>query len=567
MIALYSKYRPNKLSELAGQEFIVKTLTIALELDRVSHAYLLTGPRGCGKTSAARILAKSLNCKAGQSPDPCGQCLNCIEIAKSISPDVTELDAASNRKVDEISELIERCHLAPQTAKRKIYILDEVHMLTGHAFNALLKTIEEPPPGVVFILATTEEDKVPSTILSRCQRFTFHPIEKTLLASRLEAICKLEGFSYETTALKQIAELSRGGFRDALGLLEQVSLLGHIDDQTVQSIFGGLPEAELLGLSEAIMQGDLAMVLEQSKEALSRGLDAQAILKQLLGFAVTSAEKHIANPSLALPWIDLASKLMSNERYLKFTQDPETRLKGILLGVAGKLNAPVLTQTQIPQTNQKAPVSKASPVLTEKIQAETALVPVAPALSQQQAPIAPAEETNDEMLAEVTDWLQARGKIPLKAFLNQGQAQFSKKPESKEFTISALGNFANRLREESYFKLLKTCLAELYDANKLEIIERTAPHQESSTAEAVRAPISPKEEEEDFPRQRQETSPKPQPAPKAENSVKPAYTPNPYAKKAQKPKLSPPPLALSDDATPLMVAQRLLGGTLKGKPE
>ena len=187
-IPLYRKYRPQKFKDIVGQESIVNTLSNAIELNKVAHAYLLTGPRGTGKTSTARIFAKSLNCQKGPTLEPCGECPSCLDIVGSNAIDVIEIDAASNRKVEDARNLLEKVQFVPVAGKYKIYIIDEVHMLTTEAFNTLLKTLEEPPPNLVFILATTEAHKVLNTIISRCQRFDFRRIKQDLIVNKLKDI-------------------------------------------------------------------------------------------------------------------------------------------------------------------------------------------------------------------------------------------------------------------------------------------------------------------------------------------------------------------------------------------
>ncbi|HNH75248.1 MAG TPA: DNA polymerase III subunit gamma/tau, partial [Candidatus Obscuribacter sp.] len=224
-LPLYLRHRPQTLTQLVGQRSVVKTLTNAIDNDRIAHAYLFTGPRGTGKTSSARILAKSLNCEKGPTAEPCMVCPMCVEIKQGISPAVLEIDAASNNSVDDARVLIERAPLVAQGGRFKLYIIDECHMLTKEAFNALLKTIEEPPPKVIFVLATTEEHKVPPTIISRCQRLMFRLVNHEDLTKHLRNVADQEDIHIEDSALELIARRSGGGLRDAMGLLDQASLL------------------------------------------------------------------------------------------------------------------------------------------------------------------------------------------------------------------------------------------------------------------------------------------------------------------------------------------------------
>ena len=264
-IPLYRKYRPQSLDELIGQESIVKTLFNAIELGKIAHAYLFTGPRGTGKTSSARIFAKSLNCAEGPTPKPCGKCPSCIDITNSNSVDVIEIDAASNRKVEDARNLLEKIQFVPVSGKYKIYIIDEVHMLTTEAFNTLLKTLEEPPENLVFILATTEAHKVLNTIISRCQRFDFRRISQEGIIRNLKEIAGKEGINIEDKAISLIAKKSYGGMRDALGLLDQSSVLSNlgkeITESDIFSLLGSLSEEVLFNITNSLAYKDVASLM------------------------------------------------------------------------------------------------------------------------------------------------------------------------------------------------------------------------------------------------------------------------------------------------------------------
>ena len=237
-MSLYRKYRPQTFAHLVGQDHVSQTLLSALRLGRVSHAYLFTGPRGTGKTSTARLVAKALNCLDESSVEPCNACEICMEIADGRLIDIIEIDAASNRGIDEMRDLREKIHFAPTRAKLKVYIIDEVHMLTKEAFNALLKTLEEPPEHVYFVLATTEVHKIPETILSRCQRFDFQRIPVKVLVDRLSFIAQEEKIEVEEKALEMIAHHAEGGLRDAIGLLEQMAADGSLTVERVSTVLG-----------------------------------------------------------------------------------------------------------------------------------------------------------------------------------------------------------------------------------------------------------------------------------------------------------------------------------------
>ncbi|MBE7703770.1 MAG: DNA polymerase III subunit gamma/tau [Cyanobacteria bacterium SIG28] len=283
-IPLYRKYRPQTLETLVGQEHIKKTLTSAIELGKISHAYLFTGPRGTGKTSTARILAKSLNCKNGPTAKPCGECESCKDIINSVPIDVIEIDAASNRKVEDAQSILEKVQYVPVNGKYKIYIIDEVHMLTNHAFNALLKTLEEPPENVIFILATTEVHKVLDTIKSRCQRFDFRRITTEDIVKHLRYISNAEKINITDDALFAIAKNSAGGMRDSISLLDQLSILGiskevTIDD--VNSILGRISFDTLFKLTEKIISSSPSEAIEMLNTIYNSGNEPLQILTNL----------------------------------------------------------------------------------------------------------------------------------------------------------------------------------------------------------------------------------------------------------------------------------------------
>src|SRR5712692_5458014 len=250
-LSLYRKYRSQSFEDLAGQEHVTRTLQNALRGGRVAHAYLFSGPRGTGKTSAARLLARALNCERGPTPQPCGECVACREIRDGISPTVVEIDAASSRGIDEVRDLRQRVMTVPsQVGARKVFIVDEVHMLTTEACNALLKTLEEPPAHVLFILATTDAQKLPATILSRCQRFEFRRGSVSLIGERIKYVAESEGYTLEPEAVRLIARASGGSWRDAISLLEQALSFGDttVTAATVAAILGAVEEEALFAL-------------------------------------------------------------------------------------------------------------------------------------------------------------------------------------------------------------------------------------------------------------------------------------------------------------------------------
>jgi DNA polymerase-3 subunit gamma/tau len=283
-LVLARKWRPQVFEDVLGQEHVVKTLKNAIRLGRVAHAYLFSGPRGVGKTSVARILAKALNCEKGPVEIPCNSCVNCREITEGSSMDVNEIDGASNRGIDEIRELRENVKFAPASSRYKIYIIDEVHMLTKEAFNALLKTLEEPPPHVIFVFATTETHKVPATILSRCQRFDFRRLSLRNITDNLRRIASMEGIRISDAGLALIAEASEGSVRDAQSLFDQaISFAGtEIGDGEVEELLGTADRRFLFSLSEAVLARDAAACLRIIEEAYFAGLDMKVFYGMLL---------------------------------------------------------------------------------------------------------------------------------------------------------------------------------------------------------------------------------------------------------------------------------------------
>ncbi|AFZ56760.1 DNA polymerase III subunit gamma/tau [Anabaena cylindrica FACHB-243] len=355
-VALHQKYRPQTLAELVGQPYIKTALTNAIKHLQIAPAYLLTGSRGTGKTSTARIFAKSLNCLNTKKPTdkPCGICQSCRSIETSNSLDVSEIDAASNNGVDDARALIERCTLAPIAGRYRIFILDECHCLTGNAFNALLKCIEEPPPHVVFILCTTEQHKVLPTIVSRCQVFNFRTLSIQTIVQHLRIIADAESISINEEALIAIARLSDGGLRDALQLLGQASLLDvDITAHHVMEIVGGVTEAELMAILQAISTNNTFNLLQVARELVDSGKTPKLIISNLLQTyrdlliiksapqeqaLLTGCVSHTQLKAFAKHWnfetLNLSlAELQKAENYLRYTVNAAVWLEVCLLNL------------------------------------------------------------------------------------------------------------------------------------------------------------------------------------------------------------------------------------------
>ncbi len=406
-IPLHHKYRPQTFADLVGQEAISTTLTNALRLQKIAPAYLFTGPRGTGKTSSARILAKSLNCMASQVPtaQPCGICEVCSSIALGAALDIIEIDAASNTGVDNIREIIERAQYAPVQCRYKVYTIDECHMLTTSAFNSLLKTLEEPPDRVVFILATTDPQRVLPTIISRCQRFDYRRIPVDAMVKHLTYIAGIEQIAIDPPSVKLIAQIAQGGLRDAESLLDRLSLLdGEITPDRVYDAIGSVPEQDLLDILHSISKADPESLLDLTRTILERGKEPLTVLQNLAGcyrdlliaktapkrpdLVALTSETWAGLVNIAktweLNWILNGQKyLKDSEIQLKQTTQPQLWLEIAILGLLtvstqqSSVTTPIIAAAIAPPSAAPANWQTAPP---PAVQAQSiAAVPITPA--------------------------------------------------------------------------------------------------------------------------------------------------------------------------------------------
>ena len=483
---LHHKYRPQRFDQLVGQEAIAATLGNALRTGRIAPAYLFCGPRGTGKTSSARILARSLNCigSDGPTPEPCGVCELCTSIAAGNALDVIEIDAASNTGVDNIRELIERSRFAPVQARWKVYVVDECHMLSTAAFNALLKTLEEPPPRVVFVLATTDPQRVLPTILSRCQRFDFRRIPLQALEQHLGWIAEQESIGITPEALHVVAQRAQGGLRDAESLLDQLSLLpAPIEATAVWELLGAVPEQELLALARALAgaEPEPLALLEGSRELLERGREPAAVLQGLVsllrdlvlaGTAPDRLELTSVSPQFRAELPELArsigkarllqwqAQLKGSEQQLRHSVNPRLWLEVLLLGL---LAEPVAAPAPAPSpvaVAAAAPLSAPAPTETPA------------AVTPSSAAPAPAAE-NATNLPELWQQILAGLELPSTRMLLSQQAQLVRLDERRA-VVQVAGNWMAMV--QSRLSLLEAAVAKALGSPRQLVLEGGGEH-------------------------------------------------------------------------------------------
>ncbi len=349
---LARKWRPRSFDDVVGQEHVTRTLANAIAQERIAHAYLFIGPRGIGKTTLSRIFAMALNCEHGPTVKPCGECANCKGIASGSDMDVIELDAASNNKVEDIHDVLDQVQFAPTHSRFKIFILDEVHMLTNAAFNALLKTLEEPPPYVKFIFATTEGDKVLPTIISRCQRFDLRRISTQDILKRLRFICNEEQITISDDALLAIARGSNGGLRDALSALDQLIAFKGTDltEADVLAVFGLVSREALEGLAGSIIQGDIPRILEVVHELDASGKDMRRLTAELLWHFRNLLVFQQAGAELAKQDVSTEQLAVLEEQAKSVQPQRIVEITGLLSEMEGQLRSALSVRTLVEMT-------------------------------------------------------------------------------------------------------------------------------------------------------------------------------------------------------------------------
>ncbi|AII46623.1 DNA polymerase III subunit gamma/tau [Synechococcus sp. KORDI-49] len=537
---LHHKYRPQRFDQLVGQEAIAATLGHALTSNRIAPAYLFSGPRGTGKTSSARILARSLNClnSDGPTPEPCGHCELCTTIAAGTALDVIEIDAASNTGVDNIRELIERSRFAPVQARWKVYVVDECHMLSTAAFNALLKTLEEPPPQVVFVLATTDPQRVLPTILSRCQRFDFRRIPLDALETHLSWIAQQEAIDIRPDALHVVAQRAQGGLRDAESLLDQLSLLPPpIEATAVWDLLGAVPEQELLELVKAMTAAAPVELLEATRNLLDRGRDPGAVLQGLAGIlrdlVLTAAapdrpELTGVSPQFRDQLPDLAralgrprllqwqNQLRGAEQQLRQSVQPRLWLEVLLLGL---LAEPASSKDPVVAAPATRPVAAAisPPPPTSPPAASPELPSVSPPAPPEPAPVG-------ANLPEL--WQQILGslELPSTRMLLSQQAQLVRL-DANRAVVQVAGNWMGMVQSRA--SLLEKAVAAALGGNRQLVLEAGGS---TMTAPVVAAPPAPVVTQPTGPAPT--PAPPSRPAPEPTVSVKPAAPPQPTSSPA-----------------------------------
>lgn len=512
-VALYRQWRPQDFEQLVGQEHISTTLQNAIAANRIAHAYLFSGPRGTGKTSTAKIMAKAINCMQGPTIHPCNSCDSCMRINDGSSMDVLEIDAASNRGIDEIRELREKVRFTPVDGRYKVYIIDEVHMLTTEAFNALLKTLEEPPGHAVFILATTEPHKIPATILSRCQRHDFRRIDMADIAGRLKKVLQEMSIEADPQAVDIIARAAEGGLRDALSILDQCIAFGgeRITADHVRSILGLAGDEWLTHMIEAVLQRDVPVALEHIQKLVAMGKDArQVILELIVRLRNLLVEPFAASPQGTFSdvsieeYMEIIQILSDAAQEAKWAPHPRIVLEVAIIricrrktmedmaGLAArieKLEAMLAQKSSSAPSGSVKPPAKAaeSPVQTSVAAAPLTLIPPA---DEQKRSIQAPRNTTPQNLSELWDRLMndllKNNKRAIHTCLSEGQL-LSVTPEQVVLGFH-LPIYKERIEKEDYRGFLEKLIAHITGEPrqiKCCIMNETAEKEQTPSQEEI----------------------------------------------------------------------------------
>ncbi|MHB8533893.1 MAG: DNA polymerase III subunit gamma/tau [Sulfuricaulis sp.] len=462
---LARKWRPRNFAELVGQSHVVQPLVNALDHGRLHHAFLFTGTRGVGKTTIARILAKSLNCETGVTSQPCGQCSACKEVDEGRFVDLIEVDAASRTKVDDTRELLDNVQYSPTRGRYKVYLIDEVHMLSNHSFNALLKTLEEPPPHVKFLLATTDPQKLPVTVLSRCLQFNLKRLPLDQIGAQMQKILDAEGIGHDPGSLKLLARAADGSMRDALSLLDQAIAYGagKVSEPEVRAMLGTIDQNFIEELLQGLETGDVASLLGAVAEATAYGLDYEALLKELLltlhRIALTQADPALAGEegesllaharTLSPQDVQLYYQIgILGQRDLPFAPDPRSGLEMVLLRMVA------FRPAEAGELRPAAPVSTA-PAQKRTTPAESAVTPPA-TVSKVRSAEMPADKWSDviaqlgiaglvrELANNTTLESSTDGAMVL--VLDESHAKLLNKEREAELKVALTNHFGSAIR-------------------------------------------------------------------------------------------------------------------------
>lgn len=493
-LALYREFRPQRFADVVGQQHITRTLRNALVQHRMHHAYLLSGPRGTGKTTVARLLAKAVNCLNPQDGEPCNECKACASIMGGETMDVIEIDAASNRGIDEIRDLREKVKYAPADLRRKVYIIDEVHMLSEPAFNALLKTLEEPPEHVLFVLATTEKQKLPVTIISRCQSFEYHRLSNQEILERLAEVCQKYGLQATSDALAAIARQAEGGMRDALSLLDQVmafAIGGKITLEDTLHVLGSAPLEDFLKLDRHLAEGDvggalllLDTLIRQGKDLRQFVRDYLTHMRDLLLLKVDTTGKALDLPAQSLESLKTQAGALPQERILsgirllaqvendlRFTSSPRLLVEVGLIRLAGVFSGQEPQPVAEAATAAPAPRKAAAPAPAAQAPAggprTTAFdepveeAPAARPATEPSGPPTPSGEGVDRVVKVWDDVLDLVKRARPSTHMLLTQARIGRLRGSSLILVAPNAAFAELLKRPADKQIIEKALAKL----------------------------------------------------------------------------------------------------------